>query len=138
MKILLDTNVVLDLLLAREPFVHEAREIFILLENDVVEGFLCATTVTTLHYLIGRQKGTAQADTLIKKLLQLFKIAPVTRDVLLHASQNNGADYEDAVIYTASQMEGIDHIITRDKTGFAKATASVLSPGEFLAFWNVL
>ena len=138
MKILLDTNVILDLLLAREPFVHEAREIFILLENDAIEGFLCATTVTTLHYLIGRQKDTAQADTLIKKLLQLFKIAPVTRDVLLHASQNNGADYEDAVIYTASQMEGIDHIITRDKTGFVKATVSVLSPEEFLAFWSAL
>ena len=138
MKILLDINVVLDLLLAREPFVHEAQEIFILLENDAIEGFLCATTVTTLHYLIGRQKDTAQADALIQKLLQLFKIAPVTRDVLLHASQNNGTDYEDAVIYTASQMEGIDHIITRDKTGFVKATVSVLSPEEFLSFWSTL
>ena len=69
MKILLDTNVVLDLLLAREPFVDLAREIFILIENKEIEGYLCATSVTTLHYLIGRETNKKEANQIIEKLL---------------------------------------------------------------------
>ncbi|HFD14569.1 MAG TPA: PIN domain-containing protein, partial [Epsilonproteobacteria bacterium] len=68
MKILLDTNVVLDLLLAREPFVTYAREIFVLIENAEIEGYLCANSVTTLHYLIGREKNKEEADEIISEL----------------------------------------------------------------------
>jgi len=136
MKILLDTNIVLDLLLAREPFVVAAREIFILIENAEVEGYLCATSVTTIHYLM--QKGTdkAQADALIASLLTLFEVTPVTKETLLDASAYNGTDYEDSVIYAAAKVAEVDMIITRDNSGFKNSTISVLSPHEFLAFWK--
>lgn len=135
MKILLDTNVVLDALLAREPFVAMAREIFILIENEEVEGYLCATSVTTIHYLMQRETNKAQADTLIITLLKLFKIAPVTKDILHDASTHNGVDYEDSVIYTAANAVGIDMIITRDIRGFKNSSIVVQEPSEFLAFW---
>ena len=138
MKILLDTNVVLDLLFAREPFVEEARNIFLLLENNEIQGFLCATTITTLHYLIGREKSKSEANTIIENLLDLFEVTAVNKDVLLTSCANNGVDYEDAVIYSSCSDDQIDHIITRDKRGFKNTQLSTLTPKEFLAFYALL
>ena len=136
MKILLDTNIVLDILLAREPFVDEAREIFLLIENHQVEGFICATTMTTIHYLISRQKNKASADEIVLNLLNLFEVALVDKQILQDASLNNGVDYEDSVIYTSAQYAQIDMIITRDKRGFKQSEISILNPKEYLAFWK--
>ena len=136
MKILLDTNVVLDLLLAREPFVDLAREIFILIENKEIEGYLCATSVTTLHYLIGRETNKKEANQIIEKLLILFEVSPVTKKVLYDASANNGIDYEDSVIYTSAYYSDINIIVTRDKRGFKESKISSLTPKEFLAFFK--
>jgi len=138
MKILLDTNIVLDILLAREPFVEEAREIFLLIENHKIEGFICATTMTTIHYLIGRQKDKASADGLVLNLLKLFEVALVDKQILQDASLNNGVDYEDSVIYTSAKYAEINMIITRDKRGFKNSEISIVKPKEFLAFWNAL
>jgi len=136
MKILLDTNVVLDVLLAREPFVDLAREIFILIENGEIEGYLCATSVSTLHYLIGRESNKKEADEIIEKLLTLFEVSSVTKKVLYDVSINNGLDYEDSVIYTSAFYSEIDIIVTRDKRGFKESKISTLNPKEFLAFFE--
>ena len=134
MKILLDTNVVLDALLAREPFVAMAREIFVLVENKELEAYLCATSVTTIHYLMQRATNKAEADNLIKTLLKLFEVAPVTKNILSDASIHNSSDYEDSVIYTAANDAGIDMIITRDTRGFKNSSIVIQEPSEFLAF----
>ncbi len=136
MKILLDTNVVLDILLAREPFVDVAREIFLLIENHQIEGFVCATTMTTIHCLIGKQKDKSSADALILNLLKLFEVALVNKQILQDASLHNGVDYEDSVIYTSAKYAQVDMIITRDKRGFKKSEITILDPKEFLAFWK--
>jgi len=135
MKLLLDTNVVLDVLLAREPFVTNAREIMALVEQKEVQGYLCATSVTTIHYLMQRSTDKTKADSLIVTLLELFDVAPVTKVTLYDASINNGVDYEDSVIYTAAKDAKVDMIISRDNKGFKNASVAVLSPEEFLAFW---
>ena len=138
MKILLDTNIVLDILLDREPFVDEAKEIFLLIENHQVEAFVCATTMTTIHYLIGRQRDKSSADEIVLNLLKLFDVALVDKQILKEASLNNGVDYEDSVIYTSAQYAEVDIIITRDKRGFKKSKISILNPKEFLAFWEMV
>ncbi len=136
MKVLLDTNVVLDLLLACKPFADEARAIFVLVENQEIEGYLCATSVTTLHYLIEKETDKTEADEIIGMLLGLFGVAPVTHEVLSDASVRNGGDYEESVIYTSAERMHIDFIITRDKKGFSSSRISVLSPKAFLALFE--
>jgi len=136
-KILLDTNVVLDLLLSRTPFMEEVREIFILTENKEVDGYLCATTVTTLHYLVEKERNTTEANEIIEMLLKLFEVTEVNKAVLQSACIQNGIDYEDAVIYSSCEINSIDYIITRDKRGFANAKTPVLTPKEFLAFYTL-
>ncbi len=133
MRVLLDTNIVLDLLLAREPFLQSAKEIFLMVENRIIEGFLSATSIVTLHYLIGKQNGRDEANRVIEDLLELFEITPVDKDILLKASANNGTDYEDSVIYTAAEKNSVDIIVSRDTKGFKRSKVAVMMPDTFLA-----
>ena len=132
MKILLDTNVVLDLLLERENF-KQAKQIFEKIEDREIDGYLCATTITTIHYLVTKTYDKNKANEIIKDLLKLFDIVDVTKSILLKAIENNGKDFEDSVIYTGSEFFDIDLIITRDKKGFKNSTIEVLNPIEFLS-----
>jgi len=137
MKILLDTNIVLDLLLQREPFYKDAKEIFLLIENSKLSGYLCATSIATLHYLISKAKYKDLANTTIESLLKLFNIAKVDKKVLNLAIQINGLDYEDSIIYASAKIEDIDIIITRDKKGLKNSPIKTLNPKEFLAMINI-
>ena len=132
MKILLDTNIVLDLLLKREPFCNEAKDIFTMIESNKISGFLCATSITTIYYLINKSVEKSKADEIIENLLQLFNIADVNKNILLKSLKNNGKDFEDSVIYTSSEYFNIDVIITRDKKGFKQSNIKVLKPSVFL------
>ncbi len=132
MKILLDTNIVLDLLLKREPFCNDAKDIFEMIESDKISGFLCATSITTIYYLINKSVDKSKADDIIDKILQLFNIADVNKNILIKSLKNNGKDFEDSVIYTSAECFNIDVIITRDKKGFKQSNVKVLSPNDFL------
>ena len=72
MRVLFDTNVVLDLLLDREPFVREALYLFTRVERSELVGLLCATTVTTVHYLLSRALEKKEALGHVRTLLSLF------------------------------------------------------------------
>ena len=72
-----DTNVVLDVLLARQPVVDQAVELFSLIERSEIKGCLCATTITTIDYLLNRALSKAQSRKNLRRLLGLFEIAPV-------------------------------------------------------------
>ena len=133
MKILLDTNIVLDLLLQREPFCNDAKTIFELIELNKISGYLCATSITTIYYLISKSNNKSQADIIIEKLLQHFNIADVNKNVLLKSLQNNGKDFEDSVIYTSAEYFNIDAIITRDRKGFKQSNIKVMQAKEFLS-----
>ncbi|MCX7016688.1 MAG: PIN domain-containing protein [Candidatus Sumerlaeota bacterium] len=136
LKVLLDTNVVLDVLLAREPFVGAAAEIFDLAEQSRIEGFLCATTVTTLDYLLSQSFRAGDARQALWRLLSLFEIAPVNRSVIERALRSKMADFEDAVLAEAGRLAGVDAIITRNTKDFLSASLKTLDPTQFLAQWR--
>jgi len=136
MKILLDTNIILDLLLKREPFSHNAKDIFLLVENGLLDGFISASSITTIHYLIEKSLSKQEANRYIDVLLQIFSISPIDKQILKDAVTNNGNDFEDSVIYTSAHYSKIDFIITRDKKGFASSKVKAIEPNDFLALFN--
>lgn len=129
---ILDTNVVLDVLLDRKPFSGDAEKLFACVERGELDAFLCATTITTIHYLASKALGFDQARILVKKLLSLFDIAPVNRSVLESAEDLGFTDFEDAVLHEAARNAGVQSIVTRDPKGFAQASLAVHLPGLFL------
>ena len=138
MKILLDTNIILDVLLKREEFFLKSREIFILVEEKKAEGFLSASSFTTIHYLISKHLSKQEADEAIGILLKLFEVTSLDKNIIKSAVKNNGVDFEDSVIYSSAYHNGIDYIITRDKRGFKNSKVECQNPDNFLAFWNSL
>ena len=131
MRVLLDTNVLLDALLAREPFVADAAFLLEAVEAGRLEGFVAATTVTDVHYLVGRQaKSTEVATTAVTRLLKLMEICPVDRRVLEQAIALGLVDFEDAVQVASAISLGLEAIVTRDVPGFAGSPIPILSSGE--------
>lgn len=132
---LFDTNVVLDVLLDREPFATVGAHLFSEVEHGTVPGYLCATTVTTVHYLAEKVLGTGQARQKIHSLLRLFEVAPVNRAILESALTSRLSDFEDAVVHEAALHVKVEGIVTRDPTGFKGAHIAVYTPEEL---WRAL
>ena len=81
-NVLFDTNVILDVLLEREPHVEAAAKLFALVDNGRVKGSICATTATTVYYIAAKSFGNRRARDQVHGLLGLFEVAPVGMDVL--------------------------------------------------------
>jgi len=137
-RVLFDTNVVLDLLLDREPFVREALYLFTRVERSELVGLLCATTVTTVHYLLSRALERREALGHVRTLLSLFEVAPVNRVVLEDALALGFSDFEDAVIYSAALHAGADSVVTRDIAGFKKTRIPIYTPEELVGILEEL
>jgi predicted nucleic acid-binding protein len=112
------------------------KNIFLLIENNKVDGCLCAITITAIYYLIQKNTNKIKANEIIEKLLQIFNIAKIDKTVLLNSLKNNGVDFEDSVIYTSAEYCNIEAIITRNKKGFKNSNIKVLQPKEFLEKYN--
>lgn len=134
--VLFDTNVVLDVLLDREPHAPASAQAMAMVERGEVRGLLCATTVTTLFYLASRALDARRARGHIDALLRLFDVAPVTRLVLTDALAIGFADYEDAVLHEAARHADAQVILTRNVRDFSGAILPVLPPDEFLLAWK--
>lgn len=132
MKVAIDTNVVLDLLMDRRPWSAAGGELFAAIVRGELEGLICATSVTTLHYLAAREVGDEQARRNLRQLMTLCTPAPVTRAVLDAAFDLDLADFEDAVLHEAARFAGAEAIVTRDAKGFRKTTLPTVSPLECL------
>lgn len=133
MKVLLDTNVVLDVLLARAPHGEPAAQLFNLIDRGRLKGALCATTFTTIHYLAAKAAGRQVAKKQVRQLLAMFEVAPVDQLVLSRAVELAFGDFEDAVVHEAARAIGAAAIVTRNGKDFESATIPVFSPIEFLS-----
>lgn len=133
MKVLFDTNVVLDHLLEREPFVDAAEQLLSLVDSRRIEGVICSTTATTIHYLASKAGGASAAMNYLRKLLAIFDVARVDREVLQGALDLGFSDYEDAVLHEAACRAGAAAIVTRNGKDFAKSALPVFAPTELLA-----
>ena len=132
MRVIVDTNVVLDVLLARRPFVESASRVFALVEQSRIEASLCATTVTTVDYLLTQSLSRDEGRQALRGLLELFEIAPVNRSVIEKALQSKIEDFEDAVLEQAGCLTGAEAIITRNTKDFRKSSIKALDPTELL------
>ena len=133
MRVLFDTNVVLDVLLDREPHAEVATRLLSLVDLGRIDGVVCATTVTTIHYLASRAIGHKAATRHVRELLELFDVAPVDGHVLRSALGAAFADHEAAVLHEAARASGASAIVTRNGKDFMGASLAVLDPAELLA-----
>ena len=125
---LLDTNVVLDVLLDRKPHTAASAAVWARIETGAAEGFLAAHAVTTIHYLIGKERGAAVAHRTVSAILSVLRVAGVDTKVIQAALALQWPDFEDAVTAAAAVQAGCDLIVSRDPAGFPRSPVAVFSP----------
>lgn len=133
MKALIDTNIVLDDALAREPFAAAAYRITEACAQGDVDGYLSAIAPLNAFYVARKTVGNDGAREMIGKLLTIYSICPLDEASLRAAHASGKADFEDAAQIASALAVGIEVVVTRDPKGFTHATIPILSPLEFIA-----
>ena len=133
MKIMCDTNIFLDVLLEREPFVDDSSKILRLCEEHKLDGVVSASCITDIFYLV--RKYTHSVDMAYKaigKVLEIVKVCSVTNNDVLMAFQRKAKDFEDCLVATCAISIHCDYIVTRNKKDFEKFAIPILTPSELL------
>jgi predicted nucleic acid-binding protein len=130
--VLIDINILLDVLQKREPFYETSAHLLASVETGRVKGYVAAHSVTTLFYLIRKDRSAAEARATITNLLQFIKIAPVDQGTIEQALNLDYGDYEDAVQMISAVQCKADCLITRNVKDYQPALLSVLQPVDFL------
>jgi predicted nucleic acid-binding protein len=133
-RVLIDTHIVLDFLLQREPFSQDAELLFKAIDDGQVVGYVTATTLTDIFYIARKHtRSVEQARQAVSETLTAMVICPVNRTVLESAFSSGLADFEDAVQIFCAVTQGLDGILTRDTQGFLSSPLPVLSIQELLS-----
>ena len=133
-KALIDTNVIIDFFLRREPFYKNAETIFQKISYKKIEGYISASAVTDIFYLLQKAKGSVEATNYILKLMQIIEVLGVDKQTIINALLLDWADFEDAVQAQVAIENEMDVIITRNTKDFKKMKKiKVLTPKEFIA-----
>jgi predicted nucleic acid-binding protein len=131
--VLLDINVVLDVFLARDPWLADSAAVVQAGLDGIVSLHLSAASLPTVFYLVRRNADRAKAHTVVGECLKTFAIVPVDRQALETAVRLPGSDFEDNLQLACAGLAGLDAIVTRDPKGFAGSPIPVLAPAELLA-----
>ncbi len=136
-RVLFDTNIVLDVLLAREPHVSASAAAWTIVENNRAQGVLAGHAVTTIYYILRKQLGDPKTRQILTALLGVFEVAAVNKEVIEKAFSLPGGDFEDAVVAIAAQASRCDFIVTRDPSGFRDSPVPTIRPEGFSALYEL-
>ena len=131
MKVLIDTNVALDILLKRQDHAN-AFIIFKLAEEKIISGYISASAITDIFFLSKNDLGKKPAKEALKGLLQVFEPATVTNEHIFQALNLDWNDFEDSVQYVVGESLSVDYIVTRNVQDFSSSAIAVLTPERFI------
>ncbi|MDR3364756.1 MAG: PIN domain-containing protein [Clostridiales Family XIII bacterium] len=133
MKILIDTNVVLDAIAQREPFREAAEQILLLAAEGKTKAYITANSATDIYYLIRKHlPSAAKAKEQLLKLTCAIGILDIAERDCLNGFSSPVHDYEDAVLSVRAKRAKMDYIVTRDMKHLEKASVPILSPEAFI------
>jgi len=132
MKVLIDTNIILDVVLKRSPFDEDSYKVLKYAEEGFIEGYIASFVVTDLYYFIEKDLGHDKAAKAIKSLLNIVKLVGITRKDIERAMENLTInDLEDALQIQCAKKIKADFVITRDNK-LKKLMIKAISPSEFV------
>jgi predicted nucleic acid-binding protein len=132
MRILLDTNIVLDAILNREPFVRDSRALWMMADDGAYEGSIAAFSLSIIHYVCRRHAGKTAADAAVDLCLEAFEVCALYRECILAARRMKGADFEDNLQLACAVTDFSHGMVTRGPKGYVDAPIRIYSPSELL------
>lgn len=133
MRWLIDTNVVLDVLLKREPHFRDSAAVWKLCETDRAEGYVSALSFANLVYVMRRELTPAQIQDVLERMKLIFRFADFPASALSRAAELQWPDFEDAVQSVIAEQINADCIVTRNVRDFKGSKVTAFTPAEILA-----
>ena len=136
MKVLLDTNVVLDAIAKRKPFYVNAQQIINLILDNKLEGYITANSVTDIYYIARKHLNRNDLRNTLRSLFKTFDIIDVFGTDCRKALDFPLDDYEDALVAVCSSRAAVDYIVTRDEEFLRQAKTKVIAPVDFIKLFT--
>ena len=132
MKVLIDTNIIMDVLANREGFAEPASQLFKLCEVGQVQGIVYALSIANIAYIMRKELDRSQIEEVISKLGSIFTIADMKADDLKKAAALPIDDYEDALQSVCASRMKADFIVTRNLKDFKNSKVMAIKPSELI------
>ena len=137
MKVLVDTNVVIDALTGREPFYELSDKVIELCADGKVEGVLAAHSITNLFYYLRKHYSNDESRDILLGLFDIFGIEQIDTEKLKDALLNKGfKDFEDCLQTECAISARADYIVTRNEKDFVNSAVPCISPGKFCEMFS--
>ena len=138
MKVLVDTNIALDVLLKRIPHYEKSAKVLVLSEKKVIDAYISASAITDIYYIIRKTLKDKRATIdLLKKLINVVNVASVTDNTVHQALELEWSDFEDSIQYAVGESLLVEYFISRNPHDFRQGLISVLTPEEFLRHLSI-
>jgi predicted nucleic acid-binding protein len=133
MVILIDTNIILDYLIARQPFMDNADKVLRLCFEQKCNGYIAAHSVTNIFYILRRQFSVNERKKMLIELCEFIEIAGIQKKQVIDALVNEDFnDLEDRLQVECARLMNADYIITRNITDFSSSPIPAILPDDFL------
>ncbi|HWH50590.1 MAG TPA: PIN domain-containing protein [Gemmatimonadaceae bacterium] len=136
-RLLLDTNVLLDVILRRTPWADDAARVLDMVARRVARGFVASHAVTTVHYIVEREVDRETAALAVADLLEALEVVALESIDYHRALAMQLADFEDALHVAACLRAGADYLVTRNERDFVGAAVATRTPAEVVALFGV-
>jgi len=133
MVILIDTNVILDYLISRKPFVDIANDVLDLCFQQKCSGYIAMHSITNIFYILRKQFSVSERKKLLIDLCEFIEVAGIQKEQVIDALTNEDFDdFEDCLQVECAKMVNADYIITRDIEDFSTSEIPAILPKDFL------
>lgn len=132
MRVLIDTNILLDVLSNRPEFVDMSSKVWKLCETHRVQGFISALSIANIVYILRKELSAKKTKEVIEDLFLIFNVADLSSQDIKNAVASDYSDFEDALQIACANRILADYIITRDSKGFSKSNIIAISPDVFV------
>lgn len=132
MKVLIDTNVILDVLCGRAEFLEASSKVWKYCEVNKIEGVISALSVPNIVYILRKELDPDRTKDIVERLMLIFDVAELKADDLKKAAELGASDYEDAIQMCCARRINADFIVTRNIRDFLTSPVPAVKPSELL------
>jgi predicted nucleic acid-binding protein len=136
-KILIDTNILLDYFLKREPFFQDSKEIITLCKNNTIKGCIASHTVSNMFFILRNEYTVKERRALLIGVCSIFDVIGIDKNNLISGLNNeNFSDFEDCLQAECAKEFGAQYIVTRNVKDFAPSMIEAVTPSDFLCMYS--
>lgn len=136
-NVFVDSDTVLDVFMARQPYYGNSAFLLSLMESGKVHGYVSPLIFSNIHYILRRSKSRNESLHYLRKLKLLVGILSIDSKIIDLALSSHFKDFEDAIQYYTALQNNMDCIITRNKSDYQKSKIPIYTAEEYIHVYNL-